>query len=169
MSGDEDLDLQLALRKRTRVRAIRRVVDPKEEEERDHTYMELLARAYAIHKERHPRERETLRVPHARMGRLGGRRTVVLNFAEICARLRRVDDLRTYVAAETQADASVDARGALVLCGRFTGDQVDTLIRAYANAYVICRTCRGGDTRLVNESRLRFLVCEACGGKTCVN
>ncbi len=94
-----------------------------------------------------------------------GKNTMIRNFQEITATLRREPDhVIQYLAKELGCAGVLDLpRG--VLKSRLTKDQIAQRIREYTAKYVICSECKRPDTHLQKEGRLTLLVCEACGAQ----
>ena len=70
-----------------------------------------------------------------------------------------------YFSAEFGAEASLAGEGQLVVKGRFTGKQVETLLRKYISTYVTCAMCKSPQTKLERDpsTRLHNIKCESCG------
>ncbi|HMK46444.1 MAG TPA: translation initiation factor IF-2 subunit beta [Methanocella sp.] len=103
-------------------------------------------------------------VPVARV-RGEGKKTLIVNFDDICDRLNRDPNLvAKYLLREIGTAGSRDD-GRMVLTGVFQAGQIDTVIRQFADAYVICNVCHLPDTKLVKEKRTIQFVCEACGAR----
>ncbi len=94
-----------------------------------------------------------------------GKNTMIRNFQEITATLRREPDhVIQYLAKELGCAGVLDLpRG--VLKSRLTKDQIAQRIREYTAKYVICSECKRPDTHLQKDGRLTLLVCEACGAQ----
>jgi len=135
--------------------------------DRDYTYEELANRIYSLLHSNNPdlgakQKRYMMKPPQ--VCREGTKKTVWLNFAEICSILhRKIDHVLNYVLAELGTNGSIDGNQRLVIKGRFQPKQIENVIRHYITEYVACRTCKSPDTNLKKENRLYFLCCEACG------
>jgi translation initiation factor 2 subunit 2 len=53
----------------------------------------------------------------------------------------------------------------LILKGQFRATQLQDKLDAFVNNYVICPECKRPDTNIIQEKRMSFLKCEACGAK----
>lgn len=103
-------------------------------------------------------------VPAARVTQ-EGKKTVVINFGEICDRLNREPDaLAKYLLREI-GTAGTRNDGRMVLNGTFSADDINAVILKYVEGYVLCRECHLPDTRLLKDGRESFIRCEACGAK----
>jgi len=135
--------------------------------DRDYTYEELAGRIYSLLHSHNPdlgskQKRYVMKPPQ--LVRDGTKKSVWVNFAEICTILKRKPDhVLNYVLAELGTNGSVDGTQRLVIKGRFQPKQIEIVIRHYITEYVACRTCKSPDTNLKKENRLYFLCCESCG------
>ena len=129
-------------------------------------YNKLLERAYAnLPQAVGTGERfEIPRVVGIRMGR----RTIIQNFGEISSRFNRdPHHLLKFLSREMATAASVDGARA-IFQGRFNVETVTTLLKIYAQRYVICPICNRPDTKMEKEGRFLFLRCEACGARSSI-
>lgn len=97
-----------------------------------------------------------------------GRRTVILNFKDICDQLRRdPDHLLKFLTGEMATLATFDGTKA-VFQGKFGLESVSNLLKIYTEKYVICPVCKRPDTHLERQKRLWFMECEACGARSSI-
>jgi len=139
--------------------------------DRDYTHAELVARAFEFLYGKNPalatgsgRKRITLRPPQ--IAREGSKKTVFMNFGDICKSIHRQQDhLLAYMNAELGTTGNLQDGGRLVIKGRFTSDGIENVLRRYMREYVMCSSCRSPDTVLMRDAntRLYFLQCESCG------
>jgi len=94
-----------------------------------------------------------------------GKKTLIMNFDDICDRLNRDPDLVAKYLLREIGTAGARGDGRMALTGVFQASQIDVVIRQFADAYVICNVCHLPDTKLVKEKRATHLVCEACGAR----
>lgn len=94
-----------------------------------------------------------------------GKKTIVVNFEDVCDRLNRDPDLVAKYLLREIGTAGSRNDGRLTLTGSFTASQIDAAIRQFVDALVMCKVCHLPDTKLVKEKRATFLVCEACGAR----
>ncbi|MCI4317996.1 MAG: translation initiation factor IF-2 subunit beta [Thermoplasmata archaeon] len=94
-----------------------------------------------------------------------GKNTVIRNFQEITAVLRREPaHVIGHLARELGCPGVLDLpRG--VLKSRVTKDQISQRLREYTEKYVICSECKRPDTHLQKDGRFTLLICEACGAQ----
>ncbi len=76
----------------------------------------------------------------------------------------------SFVAAELGAETSLDGVQRLILKGRYTPKQAESLLKKYINEYVMCHMCRNPETTLTRDSvtRLYFIQCENCSSRRSV-
>lgn len=110
-----------------------------------------------------------------------GKKTIFANLHDMCRRMHRsMDHVIMYLFAELGTQGSVDGSQRLIIKGKFTQKQIETMMRGYISRfyvlkllngvveYVTCKTCRSGETSLHKENRLTFLKCEVCGSNRTV-
>ncbi len=131
------------------------------------SYRDMLERAH----ERLPKrveKYERFEIPRLQIMQ-AGRKTVFLNFKDICDILNRDSKhILKFLSKEMATLATVDGARA-VFQGVFKQDTISNLINTYVQRYVICPVCKRPDTRIVREKRLSFLVCEACGARSSIS
>jgi len=129
-------------------------------------YREMLERAYGeLPQQVDTYERFTMPRPRVRRA---GRRTVLLNFKEICDELRRdPEHVLKFLSREMATLATFDGIR-VVFQGTFGLDTIRNLLEIYTEKYVVCPVCKRPDTRIVRERRLWFLQCEACGARSSI-
>lgn len=94
-----------------------------------------------------------------------GAKTIIVNFSEIAAALRRPEaHMLKFLLKELATSGEVSNKRATVL-GRFSSTAVDKKIELYVAQYVICKECGRPDTQIIKEDRMNFVKCDACGGK----
>lgn len=125
-------------------------------------YEELLERGMKSIKK--PEAGERFEVPKARTS-ISGARTIIENFQDIAASLRREPKhLLKFLLKELATKGETENQRLIVL-GNFSSDHVNRKIEIYIKDYVTCPECGKPDTRLVKEKGFMFLVCEACGAR----
>jgi len=125
-------------------------------------YEDLLKSAYSNISEPTVSE-ERLNIPEPRVF-TEGKTTVLENFADIAATIRRSQDhLMKHLLGELGTAGRVEGTRA-VFNGKFEEDQIRNVLQGYVEDYVICSECGRPDTRLVKDGRILMLRCEACGG-----
>jgi len=110
-------------------------------------------------------------MPPPQLVRVGTKKTMWVNYETIYKLLRRTQDhLRDFLLAELGTEGSIDGSQRLILKGRYTPKQLESLLKKYILEYVTCRICRIPETSLSRDSvtRLWFLECESCGSRRSV-
>jgi len=154
-----------------------RIPLPWEGSDRDYTYNELLRRAFELMhgknsgdtSEGEGRKRFRLRAPQ--VAREGSKKTVFMNFGDICKSIhRQPDHLLAYLGAELGTTGNLQEGGRLVIKGKFQPKGIENVLRRYITEYVICSSCMSPDTVLMRDAntRLYFLQCESCGASRSV-
>ncbi|KAJ0778829.1 putative translation initiation factor IF2/IF5 [Helianthus annuus] len=147
---------------------------PWEGTDRDYKYEELLSRVFHTLRESNPelageKRKTILKIPEVL--REGTKKTVFVNLVDICKMMhRQPDHVMTFLLAELGTSGSLDGQQRLVVKGRFAPKSFEGILRRYMNEYVICNSCKGGDTRIEKdkENRLIFLKCDKCGSERSV-
>lgn len=139
----------------------------------DYTYEELLERVVSIIHEKNPelvdKKRRNIKPPHLTL--LGSRKTLWVNFQEICTMMQRQPDhVFQFFMAELGTEGSIDGNQRLVIRGRYVAKYIESLLRKYVVEYVTCEMCRSPNTDLVKDqgSRLHFCNCRDCGSSRSV-
>jgi translation initiation factor 2 subunit 2 len=94
-----------------------------------------------------------------------GSKTEIRNFEVICQKIRRDKQLLLkYFAKEMAIPTTLDG-SRLVLHGKFNERMLNEKLRNFIEAYVICKECKRPDTKIVDQSGFKTLICEACGAR----
>lgn len=98
-----------------------------------------------------------------------GNKTIIKNFDEICAKLRRShEEVMKYLSRELAIPMGREGAG-LVLQGKFYDRALNEKLKKYVSTYVICKECKKADTKIVAVDRgAKVIVCEACGARSSV-
>lgn len=148
-------------------------LEPKEDDTREYTYEELLARVFEIMRAKNPNmieggKRKFVMKP-PQVVRVGTKRTSFVNFTEICKILhRQPKHLLAFLLAELGTSGTVDGTNQLIIKGKFQQKHIENVLKRYIKEYVTCHTCRSPETILHKETRLFFLQCETCGSRCSV-
>ena len=94
-----------------------------------------------------------------------GTKTVVSNFAQVVACLRRNPDHVIKFLTKELASSSEMKGDRLILSRKLASKDVNDKIERYANLFVLCPKCKKPDTELDNDKGKAFLRCLACGEK----
>ncbi|MHA1230886.1 MAG: translation initiation factor IF-2 subunit beta [Candidatus Helarchaeota archaeon] len=94
-----------------------------------------------------------------------GNRTIIQNFKEIAELLNRdPSHLLKYLNRELATRGNIQG-GRAIFVGKFNEFLLNSLIKRYADKYVLCPVCHRPDTRLIKEDKFLFIQCDACGAK----
>lgn len=126
-------------------------------------YENLLEDAY---KKVKPIEKEACRSELKKPeGHFEGNKTIISNFAQIAASLRRdANHMAKFLFKElaTQGEISGDR---LILINKISVDRINDKMSLYVNKFVICPKCKKPDTVIIEEGSQKYLRCMACGNK----
>jgi len=124
-------------------------------------YKDLLDRAWSKLPEKlHKHER--FEIPAADVF-IEGNRTIVRNFDEIAADLRRdPEELFKYLLKESASRGSLEKNRA-VIQRRLKPGAVNDKINKYACEYILCHECKRPDTYITELAGEKIIKCEACG------
>lgn len=101
------------------------------------------------------------------------KKTIIQNFSHICQLLKRSpEQVKQFICTEQNAVATIAGAaqggdrliqdGALLISGRLTENQLQSLIASYICTYVKCPVCGSMDTRLEKNNRILFIICSQC-------
>ena len=97
--------------------------------------------------------------------RIQGKTTVVQNLSEVSKAINRETSmLAKYLLREFGTMGSNDAQQ-LLMKGQFRPSQIQEKFEDFLIQFVICPECGRPDTRILQEMRVNFLKCEACGSR----
>ena len=92
-----------------------------------------------------------------------GNRTIIRNFDEITAKLRRdPEELFKYLLKESASRGSLEKNRATIQ-RRLKVSVVNDKIEKYANEYILCHECKRPDTYIGELAGEKIIKCEACG------
>jgi translation initiation factor 2 subunit 2 len=94
-----------------------------------------------------------------------GTRTILSNFAQVVANIRRSPEhLLKFLSKELASQCEVKG-DRLILSRRLASKDINDKIEKYVNTFVLCPKCAKPDTELSEEDGKAFLKCLACGEK----
>jgi translation initiation factor 2 subunit 2 len=94
-----------------------------------------------------------------------GRVTVIQNFGDVAKALNRSPDLLSkFIFSEMGTGGEFDATR-LILKGSFKSLPLQDKLETFIQSYVMCPECKRPDTKILQENRMSFLKCEACGAR----
>jgi translation initiation factor 2 subunit 2 len=124
-------------------------------------YEDLLVKAYHSIPQK-ALSHERFEIPRVESFIQGGK-TIVRGFNILIKDMRR--DKKHFIKwlnKETAAPIS-EGNNQLLINGKVGAIQLNRLIEAYFNQYVLCPECKKPDTKVVSQDGIRMLKCEACG------
>lgn len=143
-----------------------KVADPQVEEkiidEPDYDYEFLARRLYEQIGEQQT-SKYVMKPPYVRSF---GTRTTWSNFHEICMIMKRdCEHVCNFFTKELGVVCSVTGNQSLILRGRYTLKNVESVLKKYIRTYIKCRNCNCPDTQLEKggrRGRLLQVVCNKC-------
>ena len=96
------------------------------------------------------------------------KKTLITNFGAVCSSLHRdIEILRDYFEkslALPAGDVTVNASSVLIITGSHSDVNLVKHLQDYVMTYVICteKGCGSGDTELVKENRILWMLCKKC-------
>jgi translation initiation factor 2 subunit 2 len=98
-------------------------------------------------------------------GHFEGKKTIITNFSQIAAQLRRTPEhFQKFLLKELAAPGQQD-KERLVLNKKISSSKINPKIEQYTKEFVLCKECGKPDTEIVKEDRINILHCLACGAK----
>lgn len=99
------------------------------------------------------------------MGHIEGNKTIISNFNQIVAILRREPQHVLKFILKELATPGEMRRNNLILGRKLSASMINEKINKYARAFVLCSECGKPDTKIIKEGNITFLKCLACGAK----
>jgi len=134
-----------------------------------YSYDDMLMRVFDLLHMNNPelQNKRKFQIKTPQLMRVGTKKTVWTNFAEICSMMRRnPDHVFQFMMAELGTEGSIDGNSRLVIRGKFVPKYIESLLRKYIGEYVTCQMCRSFNTTLKRDStsRLYFVECVPAEG-----
>lgn len=149
---------------------------PKSSEDNDnfpprYSYNDMLTRVFELLHANNPelQNKQKFSIKTPQLMRVGTKKTVWTNFADICNSMHRTaDHAFQFMMAELGTEGSIDGLNRLVIRGKFVPKYIESLLRKYIGEYVTCQMCRSFNTTLKRDpaSRLHFVECVPTDGST---
>ncbi|ETW02158.1 hypothetical protein H310_05730 [Aphanomyces invadans] len=132
-----------------------------------YTYEEMLDRIMNKLHENNPdlADRKKAIIKPPQLMRVGTKKTLWVNFQEICKMMHRnPDHVLQFTLSELGTDGNLDGTQRLIIRGRYVPKYIESLLRKYITEYVTCQMCRSPNTTLTrdNVTRLHFVNCQEC-------
>ena len=102
------------------------------------------------------------------------RHTFVSNFGQVCASLGKEEEIiRQFIEKElgkSSSEVTVTAGSVLVITKSYQQSAIEKILGDYAKVFVICAQpkCGSGNTELIKENRILYLVCKKCNCKSAI-
>jgi translation initiation factor 2 subunit 2 len=108
--------------------------------------------------------KERFEIPKVK-GHLEGNKTVISNFLQIASIFNReIDHFLKYILKELAAPGKI-ANNILIIGTKVSSVKINEKIQAYAEEFVLCKSCGKPDTKLEKEEGFLYLKCTACGSR----
>ena len=98
-------------------------------------------------------------------GHIEGKKTIITNFMQVVACLRRDQDHFAKFLFKELATSGDIVGDRLILTRKVSSDKINEKIQKYVNTYILCPNCKKPDTEIVVSDGKRFIHCLACGHK----
>lgn len=113
----------------------------------------------------HVFQKERFELPKVK-GHIQGNRTVISNFLQIAAALRREpENMLKFVLRELATPGEIKKSGSVIIGSKVPASRINEKIKQYASSYVFCYECGKPDTKIEKEGNFSFLKCTACGAR----
>ena len=101
------------------------------------------------------------------------KKTIWFNFGDFCASIYRDrNQVMDYINRELQTTSSIieNNNNKIKIQGRFTINQLQTIMMKFISHYVSCCSCKSLNTNIKKDkvSRLNFLYCNQCGSSNSI-
>ncbi len=142
-----------------------------DDSEYDYTY--LLDRIYSSLREKNPalfcRTKKVIPVPNVLAS--GSKKSMWVNFSQTLQVIhRQPEHLQAYVISELNTQTSIDSNIRLIIRGKFSTKNIQSILQKYIIEYVTCKNCSCIETLLSKDpiTRLYYMDCEICGSSKSV-
>lgn len=181
---DSDLsqfDLSLKKKKKKKKTLDSIDIDPQNDEkqsnsefddsEYDYTY--LLDRIYSSLREKNPAlfTRTKMVIPVPNMLAAGSKKSMWINYSQTLQIIhRQPEHLQAYVNSELNTQTSIDSNIRLIIRGKFSSKNIQSILQKYIVEYVTCKNCHCSETFLSKDpiTRLYYMDCDVCGASKSV-
>lgn len=98
-------------------------------------------------------------------GHIEGKKTILTNFFQIAAYLRRdPEHFQKFLLRELATQGQKEGER-MILNNKIPSIKINQKIEEYTKEFVLCKQCGKPDTEIMKEDRVAFLHCLACGAK----
>ena len=142
-----------------------------DDSEYDYTY--LLDRIYSSLREKNPAlfTRTKMVIPVPNMLAAGSRKTMWVNYSQTLQVIhRQPEHLQAYVNSELNTLTSIDSNVRLIIRGKFSSKNIQSILQKYIQEYVTCKNCHCSETCMSKDpiTRLYYIDCDVCGASKSV-
>lgn len=92
-----------------------------------------------------------------------GTKTLVKNFSAVLKKLKREEKHLMKFLTNDLAVPITYNEGKILISGKFSSIQLNTVLDNYLNQYVLCHECKKPDTKIIENQGIKVLKCDACG------
>lgn len=95
-------------------------------------------------------------------------KTVITNFGAFCESIKRDQNtVKLYVEDELKIDTSITSSEMLLINKCYQQVEIEGILGRYIKTFVMCPEikCGSGNTDIIRENRIKFLVCNVCHSK----
>lgn len=103
------------------------------------------------------------------------RKTVMLNFADFCKSINKttsqeMDHVKEFIKDGLRVEMSIRPNGTLFFDKTCKNKDIEGVLVNYIKSYILCpERCGSGNTKMLKENRITFLVCNVCKAKKSLN
>jgi len=100
------------------------------------------------------------------------RKTFFTNFLLFCESIKRNHSaVESFIKNELQIEASIMENGALCMNKIYQQQDIEKVCKNYIKTYVICseQKCGSGNTEIIKEGRINYLICKMCKSRKALN
>lgn len=92
-----------------------------------------------------------------------GKKTIFTNFKAFCEACNRpINHLVDFISKSMHVSLSISGNDELIINGIYKAIYIKKYLINYLSTYVICSSCKSGNTEIIKEHRLNFLSCKNC-------
>lgn len=97
-------------------------------------------------------------------------KTIFVNFEQFCNACRRsMNHLSDFIKKSMNVELSISGKNELIINGSYDIVHIKKHLENYGKTYVICSSCKSGNTDIIKEDRLIYLICNNCMCKKPIN
>jgi len=174
----EQFDLSLKKKKKKKVKEIEEIDEKNDnnssQEVIEYDYVYLLDRIFTNIRENNPSlqtHKKTVIPPPQLVGLSSNKKTMICNFSSILSIINRsIEHAQSYFISELNTNCNIDSMNRMIIKGKFTQRQIESIFKKYITEYVICDSCKKLDTILIKDqiTRIYFLKCNVCNSNRSV-